>query len=242
MEGGDQLIQEMKIDVESSNKIEIDESFKLEQFCSRFPSFDKKICNQLDAQSLSKFIKVRKEVLDGKFFWPRNLLNQLKELYMEERKIPNDWMYVINYSPLKIVRRFSRTLKQFYKSSSKNKYCMVKCSPLHIAAECGNLELCRYIIDRIEDKNPKDFIRETPLHWAAEKGHYEVCKLILEKISDKNPKDFYGNTPLEIAAENGHLKLCQSNGEDASKHDLELCISIILKWKYDNSQLHKTDK
>ena len=242
MEGEHQQIQEMNIDVESSSKIEIDQSFQLEQFCSRFPSIDKKICNHLDAQSFLKFREVRKDIIESKYFWPRNLQNQLRKLYMEETKIPNDWRYLINYSPLVIVRRFSRTLKIFYESSSKNKNCMVKCSPLHIAAECGNLELCRYIIDRIEDKNPKDFSGETPLHWAAEKGHYEVCKLILEKISDKNPKDVYGNTPLQIAAEHGNLKLCQPNGEDASKDDLELCASIILKWKFGNTKLHKTDK
>ena len=238
MEGGHQQIQKMNIDVEFSNKIEIDPSFKLDQFCLRFPSLDKKICNHLDAQSFLKFHKVRKEVTDGKYFWPRNLQNQLRELYIVEAKIPNDWRYVMNNSPLKIVRGFSRTLKQFHKFSNKNKYCTVKCSPLHIAAEFGNLELCRYIIDRIEDKNPKDFCGETPLHWAAEKGHYEVCKLILEKISDKNPKDFYGNTPLQIAAEYGNLKLCQPNGEAASNDDLELCSSIILKWKYRNTNLH----
>ena len=50
MEGGHQKIQEMNVDVESS-KIEIDESFKIEQFCKRFPSLDKMICNQLDEQS-----------------------------------------------------------------------------------------------------------------------------------------------------------------------------------------------
>ena len=248
MEGGHQQIQEMNFDVESSKKIEIDQSFKLEQFCLRFPFLDKKICNHLDAQSLMKFTKVSKKMIDirlkikSKYFWVRNLQNQLTKLYMGKRKIPNDWRYIIDESPLEIVRGFSRTLKQFYEFSTKNEYCMVKCSPMHIAAECGNLELCRYFIDRIEDKNPKDFYGETPLHWAAEKGHYEVCKLILEKISDKNPKDVYGNTPLQIAAKHGNLKLCQPNGEDASKDDLELCTSIILKWKYGNTHLHKTDK
>ena len=143
---------------------------------------------------------------------------------------------------MNIVRKFSRTLNQFYESSSKNKNCIVKCSPFHTAAVCGNLELCCYIIDHIEDKNPKDLIGETPLHWAAEKGHYEVCKLILENTIDKNPKDIHGNTPLQIAAENGKIKLCQPNGGDASKDDLEMCSSIILKWKFGNTKLHKTDK
>ena len=243
MEGGRQQIQEMNFDVETSKKIEIDQSYKLELFCLIFPSLDKKICNQLDAQSLMKFTKVREEIwLKSKYFWARKLQNQLRKLYMGKRKIPNDWRYVIEKSPLEIVRGFSTTLKQFHQFSTKNAYCIVKCSPLHLAAECGNLELCRYIIDAIEDKNPKDFSGETPLHWAAEKGHYEVCKLILEKIGDKNPKDVYGNTPLQIAAERGNLKLCQPNGEVASNDDLELCASIILKWKYGNTPLHKTDK
>ena len=46
---------------------------------------------------------------------------------------------------------------------------------MHIAAERSNLKLCQHIIDRIEDKNPKDFFGETPFHWATEKGNFDVC-------------------------------------------------------------------
>ena len=47
----------------------------------------------------------------------------------------------------------------------------VKVSPMHIAAEGGNSELCEHIMDRIADNNPRYLIGEMPFHWAAQKGH-----------------------------------------------------------------------
>ena len=57
-------------------------------------------------------------------------------------------------SPLEIVKGISQMIAQFYQFSIKNKIGIVKCSPMHIAAEHGNLKLCQHIIDRIDDKNP----------------------------------------------------------------------------------------
>ena len=76
-------------------------------------------------------------------------------------------------------------------------------------AERGNLKICQHIIDRFDDKNPKDLNEETPLHWAASKNHFEVCKLILENVSDRNPKDVRHITPLHMAAAAKNLELCK---------------------------------
>ena len=40
-----------EIDLNSSKKMNIDSSFSLEGFCSRFPTLEEKICNQLDQLS-----------------------------------------------------------------------------------------------------------------------------------------------------------------------------------------------
>ena len=55
-------------------------------------------------------------------------------------------------------------------------------TPLHVAADRGQLEICRLILDIVEEKNPAN-LKEgaTPLHLAATQGHLEVCKLFLDR-------------------------------------------------------------
>ena len=69
-------------------------------------------------------------------------------------------------------------------------------TPLHFAARNGCLQMCQYIMDKIENKNPPSLSKisyqerkKTPLHLAAKKGHLEICKLIIENenVEDKNP-------------------------------------------------------
>ena len=51
-------------------------------------------------------------------------------------------------------------------------------TPLHLAAENGHFEICRMIMDSVEDKNPADQWGTTPWHEAERNGHYDICKLI----------------------------------------------------------------
>lgn len=80
----------------------------------------------------------------------------------------------------------------------------------HLAAENGEIELCKLIIPHINVKNPKNSNGWTPLHFAAKKGHIEICRLILNTLTeDKNPKCHHGATPLHLAARYGHLEICK---------------------------------
>merc|ERR1719295_2243921 len=63
-------------------------------------------------------------------------------------------------------------------------------TPLHDAAKNGQLEICRLIIENIEEKNPHDACGNTPLLCAVMEGHLEVCRLIIDHVEDKNPKRF----------------------------------------------------
>ena len=47
-------------------------------------------------------------------------------------------------------------------------------TPLHYAAKEGHLDVCRLILERVEDKNPEAIGGWTPLHSAADNGHLEV--------------------------------------------------------------------
>ena len=70
-------------------------------------------------------------------------------------------------------------------------------SPLSEAAKYGHKNICKLIMNNIEDKNPKDISWTTPLHEAARIGHVQVCKIIIDELSDifsvpSNPKDSKG--------------------------------------------------
>ena len=43
-------------------------------------------------------------------------------------------------------------------------------TPLHVAASCGHLEVCKLILQHVQDKNPADYQEWTPLHSAAMSG------------------------------------------------------------------------
>ena len=75
-------------------------------------------------------------------------------------------------------------------------------TPLHFTAATGQFEECLYIIEHLEDKNPKDVWQNTPLHYAAMYGHLLICQLILDHISLKDVNLLigrYGWTPLDCA-------------------------------------------
>ena len=80
-------------------------------------------------------------------------------------------------------------------------------TPLHFAASYGHYDICKFIIEKINVKNPRDSTDgTTPLHMAAGNGHTNVCRLIIDLVVDKNPRNDYGSTPLHWAAEDGHLE------------------------------------
>ena len=71
---------------------------------------------------------------------------------------------------------------------------------LHKSALYGNLEIHGYVMDLVQDKNPKNEDGYTPLHYALEqKGKSAIIKLIIEKVYEKNPKNNDGQTPFDLA-------------------------------------------
>ena len=82
------------------------------------------------------------------------------------------------------------------------------------------LELYKYILENVLDKNPTDNTGQTPLHVALSGRltrqrcsfgnvnlNKEVFKFILENIGDKNPEDNNGVTPKDIALEYGYYEI-----------------------------------
>ena len=90
----------------------------------------------------------------------------------------------------------------------------------HLAARRGYLAICKFFVEKLQDKNPVNNAGHTPLHRAARKGHLKICKLIIENVQNKNPASTDGNTPLHAAAEAGHMDICKLILESLQKENL----------------------
>ena len=134
-------------------------------------------------------------------------------------------------------------------------------TPLHLAAEAGNLDLVKTLATQPGvDLNTPNRLLQTPLHKAAAKGHAAVVAWMLstEGIdASLNAKDkLRGASPLYLAASAGHTEvikcfikahdeginvdfnLTNKNGETAlafaiSKGQEEACITLIESSKAD---------
>ena len=88
-------------------------------------------------------------------------------------------------------------------------------TPLHFAAQMGNLEIYEFLNKDITEVNPKTKNGVTPLHLAAKNGHLEVYKLICQNTRDKNPIMSNDLTPLHLGTRNGHLEVVKFITGDA---------------------------
>ena len=82
----------------------------------------------------------------------------------------------------------------------------------NFAALPGHLEICQYILRRLENKVPRDSNNNpygyNPLHMAACRGQFELYQALSSMTDVKNPSDNYGKTPLHCSARFGHLNIC----------------------------------
>ncbi|XP_013383238.1 trithorax group protein osa isoform X2 [Lingula anatina] len=75
---------------------------------------------------------------------------------------------------------------------------------LHLAAQNGQAEVTKVLINAGCDINAVDSLGGTPLHRAAAQGHVEVVTLLLEEgCAYDRQEDVHGNTALHEAAWNG---------------------------------------
>ena len=94
------------------------------------------------------------------------------------------------------------------------KICLRKKSPtergLKSNLKSDHLDVCKLIMENIDDKNPADDIGWTPLHLAAFNGHLDLTKLIIENIDYNNlVNKFDCMTPIHWAAYKGHSEVCK---------------------------------
>ena len=102
------------------------------------------------------------------------------------------WNKVLKTAPTKDVKEIFVIVKQFVENNLNLK--KLELSPLHVVGAQGHLEICKYIIEKTKDPNPKTMLGITAFHLAAHNGCQEICELMIKNLEDKNPTDNYGMT------------------------------------------------
>ena len=179
----------------------------MEQLALRFPHLASNIFKQLDNQSLVN-CKETSQILENfygneKFFWLR-IIHKYRGNFVQFK---DTWNKTLKKSPIIHVKELALATHNFFMKYSSR--FAKQWHPLHIAVDLGLLEVCKYISEKTDDRNPRGFENLTALQLAAQEGHIDVCKFIIEKVEDKNPRSNAGVTPLHIAAQRGHFEVCK---------------------------------
>eukprot|EP00879_Flechtneria_rotunda_P027602 GHRR01029574.1.p1 GENE.GHRR01029574.1~~GHRR01029574.1.p1 ORF type:complete len:147 (+),score=39.12 GHRR01029574.1:229-669(+) len=84
---------------------------------------------------------------------------------------------------------------------------ILQCTPLHVAAEKGQLEMVQYLVDHQVDIDAADVAMVRPLHLAAINSHTAVLKLLMDRGANPTKQDSDGDVPLHWAATKGHVEV-----------------------------------
>jgi ankyrin repeat protein len=80
-------------------------------------------------------------------------------------------------------------------------------TPLHGAAERGNVAIVRFLLENGAEINAADKDNRIPLHLAAQNGHIEIVKLLIETEAKVEVVDKDNSTPLHLAADKRNWKI-----------------------------------
>jgi ankyrin repeat protein len=93
---------------------------------------------------------------------------------------------------------------------------------LSFAAELGNAQMAKQLLDARASPDQRDKLGLAPLHWAANNGRVELIKLLIAAHATVDWPDRQGITPLMTAiAHNqpGSVKALLAAGADPKKQD-----------------------
>ena len=80
-------------------------------------------------------------------------------------------------------------------------------SLLGSACNRGDLELCKFLLDKDISLLAVDEMHRTPLYIACLNGHTDVLKLLLEHKADVSTANINGWTPINAASADGHVEV-----------------------------------
>ena len=80
-------------------------------------------------------------------------------------------------------------------------------TPLHGAAQNGNVEIIRLLLDKGANVDVKNKLGGTPLMWAAVFGHEDAVRFLLSRGANPSLKDNDGITAAQWAAQNNRTSI-----------------------------------
>lgn len=85
---------------------------------------------------------------------------------------------------------------------------------LHLAAECGHLEIVSLLFEREVKVSTPDSIGRTALHLAAEHSKKNMVEFLLENGANPNAKDHQGRTALYYVSHRNYKELKLSHDKE----------------------------
>ena len=92
------------------------------------------------------------------------------------------------------------TLTEVRERLEKRQEAFLGLTALMVAADQGNREAIKLLLERSADAKVVTGGGSTALHAAVKRGDPEIVRALLDKGAPLNQKDFEGNTPLIVAA------------------------------------------
>ena len=186
----------------------------MEEVTRRFPHLSQAIFDSLCNESLIKCQIASKiwynYLMDQKFTNKRRALVLKKNInkFREIDEFDANFDFASEYETLKIAIKgnFSLAIGNIVQALRKTYRIQIQKGRTicYSAAHMGHFEVVKFIIDNLEDNNPKNYdIRDTALHLAVAHGtgqYHDLAMYILRNVKDKNPEDKNGITPLHLAA------------------------------------------
>ena len=182
----------------------------MEDICLKFPHIFEQINELVNNRTLVKSKEASRtlySVLENqkarKYQWIRIIQSYLQV----SNEFKEDWGIVFAKMSPENMKKFAKYARKFCKF---DRLRMERAwSPMHIAAEFGDLDFFKSLLDILSVNNLKDKDGWSLIHSAAQAGNFEIYQFLAkdELFENKNPRTKTGITPLHLAAKNGHLDI-----------------------------------
>ena len=81
-------------------------------------------------------------------------------------------------------------------------------TPLHEAVKHDHLDVVKFLMTKVLNKEPLTHARWTPIHIAADKCNLNIFQYLMNTSNSSiQPKDINGDTPLHIAVLSGCIEI-----------------------------------
>jgi ankyrin repeat protein len=98
-----------------------------------------------------------------------------------------------------VIRRFVES-----RITSVNSRDQKKCTPLHYAAQTGNVSAVGVLLEKGCQVDAKDINGQTALHHAIRSGEFNLPPILLENGANMDLRDLYGQTCLHLSIRYRH--------------------------------------